>query len=129
MSVNRQESFLTYFCQTSDNLLHGETIWVMVSPCFLEKNRSSHQRCPVRKGVLRNFAKFTGKQLCKSLFFNKVAGLSPATLLKKRLLHRCFPVNFVKFLGISFLQNTSGRLLLKRTLSGNFLLMLKLQLE
>ena len=37
----------------------------------------------------------------------------PATLLKKRLWHRCFPVNFVKFLRTPFLQNTSGRLLLK----------------
>ena len=27
-----------------------------------------------KKGVLRNFAKFTGKHLCQSLFFNKVAG-------------------------------------------------------
>ena len=26
------------------------------------------------KGVLGNFAKFTGKNLCQSLFFNKVAG-------------------------------------------------------
>ena len=30
--------------------------------------------------------------------FNKVAGLKPATLLKKRLRHSCFPVNFAKFL-------------------------------
>ena len=36
----------------------------------------------------------------------------PATLLKRRLWHRCFPVNFVKFLRTPFLQNTSGRLLL-----------------
>ena len=36
----------------------------------------------------------------------------PATLLKKRLWRRCFPVNFVKFLRTPFLQNTSGRLLL-----------------
>ena len=35
---------------------------------------------------------------CQSLFFNKVAGLRPATLLKKRLWHRCFSVNFAKFL-------------------------------
>ena len=35
----------------------------------------------------------------------------PATLLKKRLWRRCFPVNFVKFLRTPFLQNTSGRLL------------------
>ena len=49
-----------------------------------------------RKGALRNFTKFTGKHLCQSLFFNKVAG-APATLFKKRLWHRGFPVNFVKF--------------------------------
>ena len=33
--------------------------------------RSSHQRCSVRKGVHRNFTKFTGKHLCQSLFFKK----------------------------------------------------------
>ena len=38
----------------------------------------------MKKGVLRNFAKFTGKHLCLSLFFNKVAG-RPTTLLKKTL--------------------------------------------
>ena len=64
--------------------------------------RSSHQRCYARKGVLRNFTKFTEKRLCQSLFFDKVAGLSPVTLLKKKLWHGCFPVNFVKFLRTSF---------------------------
>ena len=39
----------------------------------------------VLQGVLRNFEKFTGKHLLRSLFFNKVAGLRPATLLKRRL--------------------------------------------
>ena len=34
--------------------------------------RSSHRRYSVRKGVLRSFAKFTGKHLCQSLSFNKV---------------------------------------------------------
>ena len=29
------------------------------------------------KGILRNFAKFTEKRLCQSLFFNKLAGLRP----------------------------------------------------
>ena len=53
------------------------------------------------KGVLRSSAKFTGKHLCQSLFFNKVAG-RPGTLLKKRLWHRCFPVNFGKFLRTPF---------------------------
>ena len=75
-------------------------------------SRSSHQRCSVRKGALRNFTKFTGKHLCQSFFFNKVAGVRPATLLKKRLSRRCFPVNFVKFLRTPFSQNTSWPLLL-----------------
>ena len=54
------------------------------------------QRC--KKGVLKNFPKFTGKRLSHSHFLNKVIGLRPATLLKKRLWHRCLPVNFAKFL-------------------------------
>ena len=66
-----------------------------------------------KKGVLRNFAKFIEKHLCQSLFFNKAAGLRPAILLKKRLWHSCFPVNFGKFLRTLFSQNTPGRLLLK----------------
>ena len=73
--------------------------------------RSSRRMCSVKKGVLRNFAKFTGKHLCQSLFFNKVAGLGPATLLKKRLWHRWFPLNLAKSLRTPFLQNTSGLLL------------------
>ena len=52
--------------------------------------RSSRPEVFSKKGVLRNFAKFTGKHLCQSLFFNKVAGLQDW--------YRSFPVNFVKFL-------------------------------
>ena len=60
----------------------------------------------------KNFAKFTGKHLCWGLFFNKVVVLKPATLLIKRFQHRCFPVNFAKFLRMPFLQNNSVGLLL-----------------
>ena len=38
--------------------------------------------------------------------------LRPATLFKKKIWHRCFPVNFVKFLRTPILKNTSGRQLL-----------------
>ena len=51
-----------------------------------------------KNGILKSFANYTGKRLCSSLFFNKVADLIPATLLKKRLKHRCYQVNFAKFL-------------------------------
>ena len=40
------------------------------------RTRSSHRRCSMKKGVLRNFVNLTEKHLCQSLFFNKVAGLS-----------------------------------------------------
>ena len=37
--------------------------------------RSSRPLVLCKKGVLRNFTKFTGKHLCQGLFFNKVASL------------------------------------------------------
>ena len=46
--------------------------------------RSSRREVFYKRGVLRNFAKLTGKHLCQSFLLNKVAG-SPATLSKKRL--------------------------------------------
>ena len=57
----------------------------------------SKSSCPevfCKKGVLKNFAKFTGKHLCQSLFFNK------------KLWHRCLPVNFAKFLRTRFFYRT-----------------------
>ena len=65
--------------------------------------RSNYPELFPKKGVPKNFAKFTGKHLCQILFFNKVAkGQRPATLLKKRLQHWCFPVNFAKLLRTPF---------------------------
>ena len=55
-----------------------------------ENQKQSSRGALQKKGVFRNFAKFTGKQLSQNLFFNKVTGLKPATSLKKRLWHRCF---------------------------------------
>ena len=54
--------------------------------------KNSHRRCSI-KNVLK----------MQPEVFN---------FLKRRLQHRCFPVNFAKFLRAPFLQNTSGRLLL-----------------
>ena len=51
----------------------------------------------MKKGVLRNLAKFNGKHLYQSFFFNKVAGLRQKT---------------------PFLQSTSGQMLLNTTVTG-----------
>ena len=77
--------------------------------CFF---RSSRPEVFCRKGVHTNFTKFSGKHLLQSLFFNKVAALRPATLLKKRLCYRCFPVNFAKFVRTLFLTEQLRWLLL-----------------
>ena len=74
--------------------------------------RSSRLEVFCKKGVLKNFAKFARKHLCQSLFFNKVSGLRSATLLKTRVWHRCFLVNFAKFLRTPFLTERLWWLLL-----------------
>ena len=53
--------------------------------CFrvlqLLKYRSSHRKCSVKKGILKNFANFTGKHhICVESLFNKFAVV---TLLKR----------------------------------------------
>ena len=45
------------------------------------------------KGVLRNFAKFTGKHLCQSLFFNNVPGQG-LTFIKKETLAQVFSCKY-----------------------------------
>ena len=70
--------------------------------------RSIHQKCSIKKGVIRNFVKFTGKHMCQSIFFNKVAALRYATLLKKRLWDMCFLVNIAKFLRTLFYRIRLG---------------------
>ena len=99
--------------QTSKMEFFEEIVTFKETTPLLRRFRSSHRRCSVKNGVLRNFAKFTGKDLCQSPFYNKVAGFRPVTLLEKRLSHRHFRVNFEKFLRTPFIQNTSRRLLLK----------------
>ena len=46
--------------------------------------------------------------MCQSIFFNKVAGLRYATLLKKRLWDMCFLVNIAKFLRTLFYRIRLG---------------------
>ena len=69
-------------------------VWLKMSVSTTEEKnavRSSHQRCSIKKGVLR-------PQTCN--------------FIKKRLWHTCIPVNFAKFLRTPFSKNTSGWLLL-----------------
>ena len=68
-------------CKISKNTFLIEQLqWLLLrfNSCFqrsqgqnsmrLSPIRSSHRRCSVKKGVLRNFSKFTRKHLCQRLF-------------------------------------------------------------
>ena len=48
-----------------------------------KRNKSTHLEVFCKKGALKNFTKFTEKHLWQNLFFNKAAGLRPATSLKR----------------------------------------------
>ena len=73
--------------------------------CLLTNIRSVIGRCSVKKGALKKFAKIQRK--------TPVLEVRPAILFKKKLRHRFFSGNFVKFLGISFLTEHLQWLLLK----------------
>ena len=69
--------------------------------------RSSHQKCSIKKGFLKNSRKFTGKHLrifqnfTRTPFWKNISGW----LLKTRLWQRCFLVNTL------FLENPRWLLL------------------
>ena len=73
--------------------------------------------CSVRKGILKNFAKFTGKHQHQSLFFNKVADLRPGTSLKKETLAQLFSCEFYEISKITFFTEHLRWLLLESMLS------------
>ena len=73
---------------------HSKCIQIAFPLVFPQIHGSSCPEVFCKKGVLRNFAKFTGTHLCQSLFFGKIAGLRPATLLNKETLAQVFSCEF-----------------------------------
>ena len=78
------------------------TILINCTGKFFYRHRNSQNTEAATECFPKNFRKFIGKCPCQSLFFNKVAGLRPANLLKKRLQHKCLSENFVKSLRTTF---------------------------
>ena len=58
--------------------------------------RSSCPEMLYKQGVLKKCAKFTGKNLCRSYLFNKLAG-QPAISPENTVRHRCFSVTLAEF--------------------------------
>ena len=87
----------------------------------LNKARSSHLQMFFKIVVLKNLAIFTGKNLCWSLFLIKLQAQA-CSFIKKRLQHRCSPVNIAKILRTT-LQNTSGGCICKPQQNHNLAIM------
>ena len=93
-----------------------------IPTCF----RSSHQMCSIKRGVLTNFANFTGKGLPQAcnfvgketlarVFSCKICEICKNTFLQntsggkiERLRSRSLPVNFMKFLNMLFCRTPSS---------------------
>ena len=91
-----------------DTNLHNCLVWTVLLEFANQsqkpsENRSSHPEGFCKKTVLRKLAKSTGKYLCQSLFFNKVAGLRPTTLFKRDSGTDVFQWNLWKFVLVSLL--------------------------
>ena len=81
-----------------------ENIGTVLCACSLLVLLRSLSFSGAEKDIFKSLAKFTEKHLCQGFYFNKVADLRPATLIKKRLWHNCFKTIFS--------WNNSRRLLL-----------------
>ena len=68
---------------TTDGLLHQNGATLVLSETEPGHSKAATGGVPWKEGVLENFAKFTGKHLCQSLFLNKVAGLRLSQMLIK----------------------------------------------
>ena len=72
-------------CDYLDKLFALNTAEDAFERIEFECKKTVVQRCSVKKLFLEISQNSQEIRLCQSLFFNKVEGLRPATLLKKRL--------------------------------------------
>ena len=101
--------------------LRAEKTRAVVYSNYLEKNENKMNRnsrpevfC---KKMFLEISQNSQESTCTRAYFLKklqARGLRPATLLKNRLWHKCFSVNFAKFLRTPFLTEHLRWLLLQR---------------
>ena len=94
-------TFIYYKTVCPFNIFHSHKAMSMTVSKTI---RSSRTEVFSKKGVCRNFSKFTRKHLCQRLFFNKVAGLRP---VKKETLAQAFSCEFCKISKNTFFHRTS----------------------
>ena len=90
-------------------IMEQRRIW---DPSKHPRWRGNHSGVFCKKGVLKNFAKFTGKHLRQRLFFNKVAG-GTCNFIKRETLSQVFSCKFCKIFKNTFFTEPPQWLLLK----------------
>ena len=73
-------------------------------------HKSNHSQMFFKIGALKNFAIFTGKCLCWSLFLIK---LQAYNFIKRRFQHMSFPMNIAKFLRNFYIKHFRSLLLVR----------------
>ena len=86
---------VSLFYSIKNNVPNKKVKWFAANIC-----RSSHRMCSIKKLFLK-ILQIHNKKTCVGVSF-----------LIKKLQHRCFPVNFMKFVRTPFLQNNSWQMLL-----------------
>ena len=89
-----------------------EQVIAYMLPYFVESQTFKKENCALRSSCPEVFYKKLFLEISQNsqentCAYNFTKKPQPTTLLKRDW-HRCFPVNFGKFLGTLFLQNTSG---------------------
>ena len=85
---------------TTKMLKYEDEVFLTKTVPVQKQSTSSRPEVFCKKGVLRNFAKFTGRHLCQGLFFNKVAG--PCNFFRKETLAQVFFCEFCKISNNTF---------------------------
>ena len=63
------------------------------------KVRSTRQGVLQKKGILKNSAELTGKQMCAGVYNEGAGFMDKVKILRSHFIQRrCFPVKFAKFL-------------------------------
>ena len=76
----------------------------MVNDMKLAVDSKAAFRSCFAKQVFLKTSQYSEESTCDGVSFNKVTDLKACSFIKKKLQHRCFPVNIVKFLKTAFLH-------------------------
>ena len=94
-------------------IIHYQPLSIIHSLSIIQYNNYQPTEAAARRSSVKKvFLEISQKE--EGHLSIKIASLRPSTLLKKRLWHRCFPVNFVKFLRTPFLTQHLRWLLLNQ---------------